>query len=256
MNRFYALLRSGIQVSVHVPIHALINSMDERTKLATAFLTTVASLACVQWQCQLILLGVSLLLCLICRIIAGVLIFSGFLVLLGAGIFLYHWQTGAQTLTGMGIMFLVLKFAPLCAMVVFLYKTVNTAQLLRAMARMRLPTTILVPLGVTLRFMPSFIREFSHIRDALAFRGLVLSPKTVIAHPVRVTESVLIPLLMRSLFIGEELSRAALARGFDTPGRPVSLYDIRFKFKDAAWTGLWAAGICLVLFFDRSMGGI
>ncbi|WP_321491404.1 MptD family putative ECF transporter S component [uncultured Desulfobacter sp.] len=127
----------------------------------------------------------------------------------------------------------------------------------RTLARMRLPATILVPLGVTLRFMPSFIREFSHIRDALAFRGLVLSPKTVIAHPVRVTESVLIPfLLMRSLFIGEELSRAALARGFDTPGRPVSLYDIRFKFKDAAWTGLWAAGICLVLFFDRSMGGI
>ncbi len=235
---------------------SMIYSLDERAKLAGAVLTVFASLACIQWECQLVLLAASLLLCLACRAVAGVLVFTGVAVLLAAGIFLYHGITGSQTLTGMGLLFLALKFGPMCAMIVFLYKAVDTTLFLRAMAKMKVPAMILLPLGVTLRFMPSFVREFSHVRDALAFRGLVLSPATVLAHPFRVMESVLIPLLMRSVFIGEELSRAALARGIDAPGEPVSIYEIRFSLKDLAWTGSWAAGAFAILFWDWRMGGM
>lgn len=234
----------------------MIYTLDERAKLAGAFLTMVASLACIQWECQLTLLAASLLLCLACRAVAEVLVFTAAVALLAAGIFSYHWITGSRTLSGIGIMFLVLKFGPMCAMILFLYKTVDTTLLLRAMAKMRAPAAILLPLGVTLRFMPSFIREFSHIRDALAFRGIILSPGTFLTQPFWVMESVLIPLLMRSVFIGEELSRAAMARGIDAPGRQVSFHEIRFKFKDMAWTGGWAAGTCALFYLDRQMGGI
>ncbi len=234
-------------------LYAMISSLDERAKLVGAFLTIVASLACIQWECQLILLSVSLLLCLVCRAVAGVLVFTGVIVLLAAGIFLYHQLTGSQTLSGMGFLFLVLKFGPMCAMIVFLYKTVDTTLLLRAMARMQVPSTILLPLGVTLRFMPSFIREFSHVRDALAFRGIILSPRTVLTHPFRLMESVLIPLLIRAVFIGEELSRAAMTRGIDAPGRQVSIHDIRLKYKDMVWMGSWAVGVCVILFLDWQM---
>ncbi len=204
----------------------------------------------------MVLLGISLLLCVSCHTTIGVLIFVAVLGVLTGAIFLYQWITGNDTLSGMGIMFMILKFGPFCAMMVFLYKTVNTALFLKAMARMKVPAMILVPLGVTFRFMPSFIREFSHIRDALAFRGMVLTSKTVLKQPFKVMESVLIPLLMRSILIGEELSRAALARGIDAPNRPSSIHDIRFRRKDTLWSGLWAAGICLILYLDRSKGGI
>ncbi len=92
----------------------MIYTLDERAKLAGAFLTMVASLACIQWECQLTLLAASLLLCLACRAVAGVLVFTAAVALLAAGIFSYHWITGSRTLSGIGIMFLVLKFGP-CA---------------------------------------------------------------------------------------------------------------------------------------------
>ena len=98
----------------------MIYTLDERAKLAGAFLTIMASLACTQWECQLTLLAASLLLCLACRAVAGILVFTGVVALLGAGIFSYHWITGSRTLSGIGILFLVLKFGPMCAMILFL----------------------------------------------------------------------------------------------------------------------------------------
>lgn len=235
-------------------IRSWIILLDERAKLVAAFLTGTCAIACIRWESETLLLGVSLLLCALCRAVRGVLIFVGALCLLGAGILLYRRITGADNFAGIGIFFLILKFGPFCAMTVFLYNTMNTALFLRALARMQVPSFILVPLGVTFRFMPSFIREFSHIRDALAFRRMILGPKTILTRPFKVMESVLIPLLMRTLFIGEELSRAALARGIDAPGRPTSIHEIRFKLQDLVWTLVWITGIVLVLYFDRQGG--
>ncbi len=75
----------------------------------------------------MVLLGISLLLCVSCHTTIGVLIFVAVLGVLTGAIFLYQWITGNDTLSGMGIMFMILKFGPFCAMMVFLYKTVNTA---------------------------------------------------------------------------------------------------------------------------------
>ena len=43
-----------------------------------------------------------------------------------------------------------------------------------ALAKLRLPQTVLVPLTVTLRYFPTLKEEASHIRDAMALREIPL----------------------------------------------------------------------------------
>lgn len=231
-----------------------LKALDERVKLLITVSAGGLAMAGIQWQTNLALLSVSLLLCLLCRARAGVLVFLAVTGLYLAGVFLFKIISGSPNIPGMGLMFLVLKFGPFCAMMVFLYKTVNTSLFLKAMRKMKVPAAVVVPLGVTLRFIPSFVREFSHIRDALKFRGMDLNAKTLFTRPFTVMEFVLVPLLMRCLFIGEELSRAALARGLGSPVMPTSFYDIRFNRTDALWSVLWLVGIGCVFYLDQYLG--
>ena len=236
-------------------LYTYIKNLDERVKLLTAISMGTTALVSVHWQTQALALGISLVLLVVCRTTSGVLTFLVVLGLLGAGIFCFRAATDGSTLTGMGLVFMVMKFGPFCAMMVFLYKTVNTSLLLRTLEQMKVPVFVLIPLGVTLRFMPSFTRELGHIRDAMVFRGISLSFTTFLTRPLSIMEFILIPLLMRCLFIGEELSRTALARGITAPVKCTSFYTIRLRLPDFAWSGIWLLGIILILSLDYRLGG-
>lgn len=233
-----------------------IPSIDERARLWMALSTGIAALACIRWQSQILILVLAFGLCLAGRALKGVAAFLTGAVLLGAGLFLQTLETGNHTLTGTGLLLMAVKFGPFILTMVYLYNTLDASRFLRALEHTGVPAPVLVPLGVTFRFMPSFVREFTHIRDALAFRGVPVTLRTVISRPLALTEYLLIPLLMRALLIGEELSRSALARGMGAPGKKTVFRPIAFTLKDTVLCLSWTGLLVLIFAWDRATGGL
>ena len=93
--------------------------------------------------------------------------------------------------------------------------------------------------AVTFRFIPTLLREYRHIREALLLRDCrgMLSQG-----PVRKAERLLLPLLVRSARLADELCASALTRGIEAPGALSGTLP-RPGGREAAALG-WAAAVC------------
>ncbi|WP_314605024.1 energy-coupling factor transporter transmembrane component T [Pseudoramibacter alactolyticus] len=136
------------------------------------------------------------------------------------------------------IKMIVLLYEPplLCGLI--LARAVKLSELLTALANMRLPRKLILPLAVAFRYFPTLKAEAGSIRESLLLRAMKPSP----LHPIRSMENYLIPLLMRSLKVSDELSRSALCRGYSLEGPrgalvPVALCPLDYVF--AAGIILW-----------------
>ena len=67
-------------------------------------------------------------------------------------------------------------------------------------------------------------------------------------------EYILIPLILRTTKVAEELSASMTVRGVRFSGETVSYRSIRFCWKDAALLALLLAVFCIVLILER--GGV
>lgn len=152
---------------------------------------------------------------------------------------------------GSGLFVLVVKFTPMFIMMIVVYTTLNVSRFLHTLEKMGLPKGFTIPLGVSVRFVPSLTEEFRHIRNAMRFRGIDLSLGNVIRKPLATIEYILVPLLMRSLSISDELARTALTRGIDNPGPKSSLQAVRFGPADASVALIWSAFMGLLVYFDH-----
>jgi energy-coupling factor transport system permease protein len=110
--------------------------------------------------------------------------------------------------------------------------TTKVSHLMCAMQKLYIPKYIVIPLTVALRFFPTARDDFSRIKDAMRLRGLAASPSNILRHPLMVLERALIPLMLRSANIAEELSVAAVARGIETERPRTSLWELRFTRQD------------------------
>ena len=127
------------------------------------------------------------------------------------------------------IIFFTKIFIPIFMATFLLINTTEVTELIVAMENMKMPREVTIPLAVMLRFIPSLLKEINYIRDAMKIRGIRLG----IGHPIRSMEYLLVPLLMRTLKISDELSASAMTRGIDYPGKKTHYKEIRFGFKDA-----------------------
>jgi energy-coupling factor transporter transmembrane protein EcfT len=71
--------------------------------------------------------------------------------------------------------------------------------------------------------------------------------------PFETVSYMLVPLLVRSLSIGDELARAAVARGIEIPGAKTSLYDLDFRFRDAVVLAVWTLAFIILLVADHQI---
>lgn len=110
--------------------------------------------------------------------------------------------------------------------------TTRVGELSCALQRARLPRHAVIALCVTLRFFPTMAAEFSSVVDALRVRGMALSPRTVAAHPIRVMENLLVPVMSRLSIVADELANAAVVRGMDSDRPRTSYYDVRIGVAD------------------------
>lgn len=231
-------------------IHTFLLELDDRIKIWMTFVAGTTAIYCVDWRIETAILLMTLILCWFSGAQRGVLIFSGILLIFIAGIYGMRSLIGPDSFPGPGLLVLIVKFGPMCAMMVFVCKTMNNSRFLRSLERLKIPKHFIIPLGVCLRYLPSVTEEYGHIKNAMHFRGIEISLKNLIRRPFQLLEYILVPLLMRSLAIGTELARAALTRGIDYPGQKTSYHIIHCRGVDYLCGIAWTVILLVIIYLD------
>lgn len=138
--------------------------------------------------------------------------------------------------------FLGLRLLPVLMAASALGKT-PAGKLIAALRTFRIPIGVLIALAVGARFLPVMRTEYEAIQLSARLRGLsVASPRNWL-RPLRSFEYAIVPLLMRSLKISDELAASATTKGIDHPGRKTSLYPVAWQWRDVAVLTLFIAGL-------------
>ena len=131
-----------------------------------------------------------------------------------------------------GIATIFLFCFPVIVSFLLLSQTTRIAHFLSAFQAMHLPSAIVIPVAVLFRFIPAVQEEWTGIRKAMMFRGIDLSPASIVRSPGKAIEYALIPLLFSSISVMEELAAAALARGMDADHKRTSYETVRMRIPD------------------------
>lgn len=119
----------------------------------------------------------------------------------------------------------------------YAFSTTTVGELTAALRRMHLPESIIIPCAVVVRFFPTVGEDYRHIRAAMALRGIDAGRGALLRHPVQSLEYILMPLLMNSNNVAQDLSAAALTKGIGLPGRHTCMTELRLT----AWDFLYPA---------------
>ena len=135
------------------------------------------------------------------------------------------------------------KFVVLALLGISLSKLASMQDLLAALQAMGAPQAVLIPCMVVLRFFPTIRRDASHLMESLKTRRVLAGRGYALRHPALVCELLVVPLLMRSVRVSDELAASALVRGLGGEIRPAMLHSLSFGVKDAVVTALTLASI-------------
>lgn len=128
-------------------------------------------------------------------------------------------------------------------------ETTKVSELISAMYLLKMPRGLVITLSMTIRFFPTLKEELHQIYSAMRLRGMELSFKNLFTRPGEMFEAVIIPVIMRSVTIAEELSASAVSRGLDNPGPRSSFIEHKIKPSDVVIlivTVLWGIGLFAV----------
>lgn len=135
------------------------------------------------------------------------------------------------------------KLVVLALLGISLSKLASMQDLLAALQAMGAPQAVLIPCMVVLRFFPTIRRDASHLMESLKTRRVLAGRGYALRHPALVCELLVVPLLMRSVRVSDELAASALVRGLGGETRPTMLHSLSFGVKDAVVTALTLASI-------------
>lgn len=119
-----------------------------------------------------------------------------------------------------------------------LIKTTSVSAFMLSFERMHLPRKLIIPLSVMFRFIPTISEEWRSIRSAMSFRGIGISVRSVLKSPMLTLEYTMVPLLMSTATIADELAAASLARGLDADTPRTSIEDVRLRAQDYLLLGI------------------
>ncbi|MCT4662265.1 MAG: energy-coupling factor transporter transmembrane protein EcfT [Tissierellales bacterium] len=123
---------------------------------------------------------------------------------------------------------LISRFVPSLVMGYYVVTTTKISEFVAAMERMHVPQKIIIPFSVMLRFFPTVGEENMAISDAMKMRGIQFGGKNATA----MIEYRVIPMLISTVRIGEELSAAALTRGLGKPTKRTNICEVGFSILD------------------------
>ncbi len=108
-----------------------------------------------------------------------------------------------------------------------------TGMILEVFNRLHLPKSFGISAIILLRFLPTITYELKAIRGALKFRGIGISLLNTIIHLPKNFYLTLIPLLIRTVRISDEITVAALTRGVELDNNIVSFTEVKWSVRDS-----------------------
>lgn len=136
------------------------------------------------------------------------------------------------------IFFLFERMIAAYAIVYWMADGLKISDFVTALRKMHIPKGGTISFAVIFRFIPTVKEEFRSIKNTMTLRGIGFSAKNVFLHPFRTTEYVIVPLLLRSLTIADELAASAMTRGLDLDTERTSYNNVRLCWKDFFYTFL------------------
>jgi energy-coupling factor transport system permease protein len=139
--------------------------------------------------------------------------------------------------------FIIIRFIPLSMMGMW-FGSVRVSDLITALYNSNIPRSIVIPFAVMLRFIPTVRYEAQYIMDTMKMRDIEFTIKNILLHPLTSLEYIMVPLLLRTVKIADDIASSALTRGIDFPSQRSSLREIKLTTTDIAVT----IGFCILIF--------
>ncbi len=142
--------------------------------------------------------------------------------------FIVPYATGTIRFIMTPLVVMPLYFIPGFFSAYFLLTTTTVSEFVASMEKLKLPKQVTIPMAVMFRFFPTIFEEWQAISDAMRMRNISFKGNKVGA----MLEYRIVPMLMCSVKIGEELSCASLTRGLGGPVKRTNTCELKFKVQD------------------------
>lgn len=113
--------------------------------------------------------------------------------------------------------FILHHLCPMMGIALLALSTMTVSELIAALQRLHCPREATLALAVALRFLPTIRQELRQIRDAARTRGIAFTFWGFVRAPAVTSEYLLVPFMMRSVRVADELAAAAVTRGIENP---------------------------------------
>ena len=134
------------------------------------------------------------------------------------------------------------KTIPLFMFASSIITNTKIGKLIAALQEIRVPKGMTISLAVAVRFFPTLKEEYYVVINSMKMRGLRFPLPCAIRHPILVLENILVPLMLRTTIIADELSMASYTRGINSEKKRSSYYLNRFSFSDGVFISIF---LCL-----------
>jgi energy-coupling factor transport system permease protein len=98
---------------------------------------------------------------------------------------------------------------------------------------------IVIAVTITLKYIPTFKREFSYILESMRLRGINFTIK----HPIKSFQYFIVPQLFRCAALAEEVTAAGYVKGIDVPVKRTSYFEEKVRVPDVAVLALFLVGL-------------
>ena len=119
--------------------------------------------------------------------------------------------------------------------------TTKVGEFLSAMARLRVPKKLTIPIAVMLRYLPTIREDWHFIKDAMRLRDVSPTFPGFLKAPAMTVNCIYVPLLTAASKAADELSIASVTRGIENPKNRTCLVNIRMRAVDWLAMALFAA---------------
>ncbi len=147
-------------------------------------------------------------------------------------VFLVYSTTGILSIVVVMLSGLITRFIPGIVMGYYVMSTTRVSEFVASMERMHVSQKIIIPLSVMFRFFPTVVEEAHAIGDAMRMRGISFGNRGFLKNPISMLEYRMVPLMMSTVKIGDELSAASLTRGLGSPVKRTNICMIGFRVQD------------------------
>lgn len=130
------------------------------------------------------------------------------------------------------LLFIVARSLSMVIMCLWMSTGLCVDDLITSLQNMHIPKGFTITIAVVFRYIPTISGEFRNINNTMKMRGIAFNARNLLLHPGRTTEYALIPLIMRSIKVADDLSASAMTRGLDLQTRRTSYREVRLHLQD------------------------